>query len=69
MADPGSKANDPSDPANPQTGVFATRSADRPNPIGLHQVEILELRGVRIRVRGLEAVSGTPIIDVKPVLR
>lgn len=57
------------DPANPETGVFATRSADRPNPIGLHRVEILAVRGLRIKVRTLEAVSGTPIIDVKPVLR
>ena len=56
------------DPANPETGVFATRSADRPNPIGLHRVEILAVRGLRIKVRGLEAVSGTPILDVKPVL-
>ena len=49
--------------------MFATRSADRPNPIGLHRVEILAVRGLRIKVRTLEAVSGTPIIDVKPVLR
>ena len=56
------------DPANPERGVFGTRSADRPNPIGLHPVEILELRGTRIRVRDLEAVDGTPIVDVKPVL-
>jgi tRNA-Thr(GGU) m(6)t(6)A37 methyltransferase TsaA len=57
------------DPANPETGVFATRSADRPNPIGLHRVEILDVRGSRLRVRNLEAVHGTPILDVKPVLR
>ena len=57
------------DPANPETGVFATRSADRPNPIGLHRVEILAVRGSRLRVSNLEAVDGTPIIDVKPVLR
>jgi tRNA-Thr(GGU) m(6)t(6)A37 methyltransferase TsaA len=59
------------DPANPLTGVFSTRSADRPNPIGLHPVEVLEVgaSGVRIRVRDLEAVDGTPILDVKPVLR
>jgi tRNA-Thr(GGU) m(6)t(6)A37 methyltransferase TsaA len=56
------------DPANPETGVFATRSADRPNPIGLHQVQILAVRGARIRVSKLEAVHGTPILDVKPVL-
>jgi tRNA-Thr(GGU) m(6)t(6)A37 methyltransferase TsaA len=56
------------DPANPETGVFSTRSADRPNPIGLHPVEVLEVDGPRIRVRNLEAVDGTPIVDVKPVL-
>lgn len=57
------------DPANPLTGVFATRSADRPNPVGLHPVEVLAVDGARVRVRGLEAVDGTPILDVKPVLR
>src|SRR5262249_22626386 len=51
-------------PANPLRGVFSTRSADRPNPIGLHQVEILERNGARIRVNNLEAVDGTPILDV-----
>jgi len=56
------------DPANPVRGVFATRSADRPNPIGLHRVEILEVEGTRIRVSNLEAIDGTPVIDIKPVL-
>ncbi len=56
------------DPANPETGVFSTRSADRPNPIGLHRVEILAVDGLRIQVRNLEAVDGTPVVDVKPVL-
>ena len=56
------------DPANPLTGVFSTRSADRPNPIGLHRVEILAIDGTRLRVRNLEAVDGTPILDLKPVL-
>jgi tRNA-Thr(GGU) m(6)t(6)A37 methyltransferase TsaA len=56
------------DPANPETGVFSTRSADRPNPVGLHRVEILSVDGNRVRVRHLEAVDGTPVIDVKPVL-
>ena len=55
-------------PANPETGVFATRSPDRPNPIGLHRVEILAVRGSRLRVSDMEAVDGTPILDVKPVL-
>ncbi len=56
------------DPANPLRGVFSTRSADRPNPIGLHPVEVLSVDGLRIQVSGLEAVDGTPIVDVKPVL-
>jgi tRNA-Thr(GGU) m(6)t(6)A37 methyltransferase TsaA len=56
------------DPRNPETGVFSTRSADRPNPIGLHRVAIVAIDGLRVRVRDLEAVDGTPIIDVKPVL-
>jgi tRNA-Thr(GGU) m(6)t(6)A37 methyltransferase TsaA len=56
------------DLANPQQGVFNTRSADRPNPIGLHEVEIVEIEGHRLRVRPLEAVNGTPVIDLKPVL-
>ena len=51
-----------------QQGVFSTRSADRPNPIGLHRVEIVSIDGGRVRVRNLEALDGTPIIDVKPVL-
>jgi tRNA-Thr(GGU) m(6)t(6)A37 methyltransferase TsaA len=56
------------DPANPLRGVFATRSADRPNPIGLHPVTVLELAGDRMRVQPLEAVDGTPVVDVKVAL-
>jgi tRNA-Thr(GGU) m(6)t(6)A37 methyltransferase TsaA len=56
------------DPRNPQTGVFSTRSQDRPNPIGLHRVTIAAIDGLRVLVRGLEAFDGTPIVDVKPVL-
>jgi tRNA-Thr(GGU) m(6)t(6)A37 methyltransferase TsaA len=56
------------DPALPLSGVFATRSPDRPNPIGLHRVRILELAGNRIKVGPLEAIEGTPIVDMKPVL-
>lgn len=56
------------DRARPETGVFSTRSPDRPNPIGLHRVAVLEVAGDRVRVRGLEAVHGTPVLDVKPVL-
>jgi tRNA-Thr(GGU) m(6)t(6)A37 methyltransferase TsaA len=58
-----------SDPSSPMHGVFATRSPDRPNPIGLHEVEILAIEGRRVHVRPLEALDGTPILDVKPVLR
>jgi tRNA-Thr(GGU) m(6)t(6)A37 methyltransferase TsaA len=53
----------------PQKGVFSTRSADRPNPIGIHRTQIVRVDGLRIRVRHLEAVDGTPIVDLKPVLR
>ena len=56
------------DESNPMQGVFKTRSADRPNPVGLHPVEVLAVECNRIRVRNLEALDGTPIIDVKPVL-
>ena len=56
------------DPNRPPTGVFSTRSPDRPNPIGLHPVEILTIDETRIRVRNLEAVDGTPIVDLKPEL-
>jgi tRNA-Thr(GGU) m(6)t(6)A37 methyltransferase TsaA len=56
------------DPTIPERGVFTTRSADRPNPIGLHRVQVLSIEGRRLLVRPLEAVDGTPIIDVKPVL-
>jgi tRNA-Thr(GGU) m(6)t(6)A37 methyltransferase TsaA len=56
------------DPANPERGVFSTRSSDRPNPIGLHRVKVVVIDGRRVRVRDLEALDGTPILDVKPVL-
>jgi tRNA-Thr(GGU) m(6)t(6)A37 methyltransferase TsaA len=56
------------DTTRPRLGVFSTRSPDRPNPIGLHEVEILAIDGPRLRVRNLEAISGTPVLDVKPVL-
>jgi tRNA-Thr(GGU) m(6)t(6)A37 methyltransferase TsaA len=52
----------------PQRGVFTTRSPDRPNPIGLHEVTVLAIDGARVRVGPLEAVDGTPIVDVKPVI-
>jgi tRNA-Thr(GGU) m(6)t(6)A37 methyltransferase TsaA len=56
------------DPANPIQGVFSTRSPDRPNPIGLHPVEVVEVDGLRLRVTKMEALDGTPILDLKPVI-
>lgn len=56
------------DASRPLEGVFNTRSPHRPNPIGLHQVEVTSVDGARIRVRSLEALNGTPIIDIKPIL-
>ena len=56
------------DVTNPMRGVFDTRSADRPNPIGLHEVEVVSIEGHRVGVRDLEALDGTPVVDVKPVL-
>lgn len=52
----------------PLTGVFATRSPDRPNPVGLHRVSVLDVAGLRVRVAPMEAIDGTPIVDIKPVL-
>jgi tRNA (Thr-GGU) A37 N-methylase len=52
----------------PLTGVFATRSPDRPNPLGLHRVTVLEIAGNRLRVAPLEAIDATPVVDIKPVL-
>ncbi|XLE08784.1 tRNA (N6-threonylcarbamoyladenosine(37)-N6)-methyltransferase TrmO [Streptomyces sp. Pv4-95] len=52
----------------PETGVFQTRSPDRPNPVGLHRVTVTAIDGLRVRVRNLEALDATPVIDVKPVL-
>jgi tRNA-Thr(GGU) m(6)t(6)A37 methyltransferase TsaA len=55
------------DASRPRQGVFATRSPNRPNPLGLHVVKIVAIEALRIRVRGLEAIDQTPIVDVKPV--
>ncbi|HEX6256982.1 MAG TPA: tRNA (N6-threonylcarbamoyladenosine(37)-N6)-methyltransferase TrmO [Euzebyales bacterium] len=57
-----------SDPDRPRQGVFSTRSPDRPNPVGLHTVTISDVDGEGITVDGLEAIDGTPVIDIKPVL-
>lgn len=57
------------DATRPLTGVFSTRSPDRPNPLGLHRVTVREIAGNRLRVGPLEAMDGTPLVDIKPVLR
>jgi tRNA-Thr(GGU) m(6)t(6)A37 methyltransferase TsaA len=56
------------DESRAEQGVFSTRSPHRPNPIGLHHVEIVSMDGERVRVRNLEALDGTPIVDLKPML-
>jgi len=58
-----------SDRRNPLTGVFATRSPDRPNPLGLHPVVVRAIDGRRLRIGPIEAIRGTPVVDVKPVLK
>ena len=58
-----------SDPRNPLTGVFATRSPDRPNPLGLHPVIVRAIDGTRLRIGPIEAIDGTPVVDIKPVLK
>jgi tRNA-Thr(GGU) m(6)t(6)A37 methyltransferase TsaA len=55
-------------PANPLTGVFATRSPARPNPLGLHRVTVREISGTRLRIGPIEAIDGTPVMDIKPVI-
>ncbi|HYG20167.1 MAG TPA: tRNA (N6-threonylcarbamoyladenosine(37)-N6)-methyltransferase TrmO [Ohtaekwangia sp.] len=55
------------DPHAPLTGVFSTRSPDRPNPIGIHYVKVVEIEGASIRVSNLEVLDQTPVIDIKPV--
>jgi tRNA-Thr(GGU) m(6)t(6)A37 methyltransferase TsaA len=58
-----------SDPRNPLTGVFATRSPDRPNPLGLHPVTVRAIDGNRLRIGPIEAIDETPVVDIKPVLK
>jgi len=58
-----------SDPRKPLAGVFGTRSPDRPNPLGLHPVVVHEIEGSRLRVGPIEAIDGTPVVDIKPVLK
>jgi tRNA-Thr(GGU) m(6)t(6)A37 methyltransferase TsaA len=52
----------------PEQGIFSTRASSRPNPIGLHRVRVLGMDGLRVQVSDLEAIDGTPIVDIKPVL-
>jgi len=56
------------DDSNPLTGVFSTRSPDRPNPVGLHRVKVLEINPDRLHIGPIEAIDGTPVIDIKPVV-
>jgi tRNA-Thr(GGU) m(6)t(6)A37 methyltransferase TsaA len=56
------------DRRNPLAGVFTTRSPDRPNPLGLHRVKVLEIAGARLKIGPIEALDGTPVVDIKPVL-
>lgn len=62
------KVHPRSAPCRPLTGVFATRSPDRPNPIGLHRVTVRKMAKNRLRIGPIEAIDGTPVIDIKPVL-
>jgi tRNA-Thr(GGU) m(6)t(6)A37 methyltransferase TsaA len=62
------KVHPRSDQSQPLTGVFTTRSPDRPNPLGLHPVTVGAIRGTRLTVGPLEAIDGTPVVDIKPVL-
>jgi tRNA-Thr(GGU) m(6)t(6)A37 methyltransferase TsaA len=62
------KVHPRSDPNNAIAGVFATRSPDRPNPLGLHAVKVLEIDGARLKIGPIEAIDGTPVVDIKPVL-
>jgi tRNA-Thr(GGU) m(6)t(6)A37 methyltransferase TsaA len=62
------KVHPRSDPHRPLTGVFATRSPDRPNPLGLHRVTVRRVVNNRLQIGPIEAIDGTPVIDIKPVL-
>lgn len=63
------KAHPRSDPSRPLTGVFALRSPDRPNPIGLHRVTIRAMEGTRLKIGPIEALEGTPVVDLKPAFK
>ena len=62
------KVHPRSDPRNALTGVFATRSPDRPNPLGLHRVTVREIAKSRLRIGPIEVIDGTPVVDIKPIL-
>jgi tRNA-Thr(GGU) m(6)t(6)A37 methyltransferase TsaA len=62
------KVHPRSDPSRRLTGVFATRSPDRPNPIGLHRVTVRKIEKHRLRIGPIEAIDGTPVVDIKPTL-
>jgi len=62
------KTHPRNDETAPLAGVFATRSPDRPNPLGLHRVTVLSIAGERLQVGPIEAIDGTPVVDIKPVL-
>jgi tRNA-Thr(GGU) m(6)t(6)A37 methyltransferase TsaA len=62
------KTHPRNDQTRPLTGVFATRSPDRPNPLGLHRVTVREIAGTSLKVGPIEAIDGTPVVDIKPVL-
>jgi len=62
------KVHPRSDRRRPLTGVFATRSPDRPNPLGLHRVTLRKIVNNRLRIGPIEAIDGTPVVDIKPVL-
>ncbi len=57
------------DASNPLTGVFLTRSPDRPNPVGFHRVKVLEIKQNHLHLGAIEAIDGTPVIDIKPVIK
>src|SRR5512138_2174194 len=63
------KVHPGSDPSVPLAGVFATRSPDRPNPLGVHRVTVRSISGQKLTVGPLEAIDGTPVVDIKPVLK
>lgn len=69
LADRDTLTNHPrGEPSRERRGVFATRSEDRPNPIGVHSTIVTRVEGVKIEVSSLEALDGTPILDIKPAL-